>query len=151
MVIGLGNPIVSDDGVGIHVARLLRQRIGCRDGVEIREAYSGGIRLMDILTGFDGAIIVDAVAPEGAPGAVSLMSVTDLISSRNTVSSHDTDLATALEAGRLLGVPLPSRISILGIEAKDVSTFGEELSAEVAGAVPAAVEWILGELDGGRS
>ncbi|MBA4372710.1 MAG: peptidase M52 [Thermodesulfovibrio sp.] len=154
VVIGLGNPILTDDSVGIKVSRavgdLLAQQCESSRGsdtVDIKEVYAGGIRLMDAMTGYDRACIVDAmVTGRFRPGAVSEFDLAELCSTRNIVCTHDTNLATALELGRMLDLHLPSRIKIWGIEACDVTTFGEELTEEIACAVPVAVSAILSEL-----
>ena len=56
------------------------------------------------------------------------------------------NLQTALEMGRMLNIPLPSDIKILGIEAKDVETFGENLTEDVARAVPKVVDMVIRDL-----
>ena len=149
IIIGLGNPIVSDDSVGIKVSRELRDRLNGYDGIDIIEAYAGGIRLMDVMVGYEKAIIVDAmVTVNGLPGTIHSLSITDLVITRNIVSTHDTNLSTALEMGKMLGLSLPSEIDIWGIEAADVETFSEELTENVAKAVPIVVQKIVGELGG---
>jgi hydrogenase maturation protease len=151
VVIGLGNPIMSDDGVGIKVARMVREELGDRDDIFVTEAHSGGLRLMDRMVGFDRAIIVDAMKTGSEkPGTVSLFSISDFVTTKNTVSTHDTDLSTALETGRLCGLHLPKEITIFGIEADDVHTCSEEITTEVAKAVPVAAGRILNCLAGGR-
>ncbi len=173
IIIGLGNPILSDDSVGIKVARKIKERV--KDGtvpdlrtgsskalggvvesglspsaninIDIIEAYAGGIRLMDELVGYDRAIIIDAaVTGKNGPGTVYSMPLSDLVSTRNIVCAHDMNLAAAIEMGRMLGLRLPSEVSIWGIEAADVETFGEELTEDVAKAVPLAVERVIEEL-----
>ncbi len=147
IIIGLGNPIVSDDSVGIRVSRELRERLNGHDGIDIAEAYAGGIRLMDVMVGYEKAIIVDAmVTGNGRPGTIHSLSLSDLISTRNIVSTHDTNLSTALEMGKMLGLHLPHEIEIWGIEAMDVETFSEELTEDVAKAVPVVVQRIVDDL-----
>ena len=147
IIIGLGNPILSDDSVGIKVSRELRDCLSSYDGIDVAEAYAGGIRLMDVMVGYEKAIIVDAmVTGNGLPGTINSLAISDLISTRNIVSTHDTNLATALEMGKMLGLHLPSEIEIWGIEALDVETFSEELTEDVAKAVPIVVEEILHKL-----
>jgi hydrogenase maturation protease len=153
VVIGLGNPILTDDSVGIRVSRVVRDLLSHRepgaggDTIEIKEVYAGGIRLMDAMTGYDRACIVDAMMTGRCrPGAVSEFKLEELCSTRNIVCTHDTNLATALELGRMLGLHLPSTIKIWGIEASDVTSFGEQLTGEIEQAVPVAVRAILSEL-----
>jgi hydrogenase maturation protease len=145
IIIGLGNPILSDDSVGIKVARILQERL--KDGIDIIEAYAGGMRLMDAMVGYDRAFIVDAMVTEDSmPGAIRSLCLSDLISTRNMLCAHDMNLATAIEMGKMLGLHLPSEIRIWGIEAADVETFSEELTEDVAKAVPAVIEKIMYEL-----
>lgn len=152
IVVGLGNPILSDDGVGIRVAGLVRERLG-GSGIDVIEAYAGGLRLMEAIAGYDRAIIVDAmkggVAP---PGTIQALSPEGAAATRNTLCTHDGDLATVLTLGRGLGLRLPDRVEVIGIEAHEVERFSEELSDGVAAALPAAVDEVLrrcGELDCG--
>lgn len=155
VVIGLGNPILTDDSVGIKVSRAIREHLGRHgeaDGknetVDIKEVYAGGIRLMDAMTGYDHACIVDAMMTgRFRPGEVNEFDLEELCSTRNIMCTHDTNLSTALELGRMLNMHLPSTIKIWGIEACDVTSFGEQLTDEVERAVPEAVNAILGELN----
>jgi len=64
IVLGVGNPILSDDGVGIHVSQQIKQRI--KDpNVIVEEALTGGMNLLDLILGYDKAIIIDAVKTNG--------------------------------------------------------------------------------------
>lgn len=149
VVIGLGNPILTDDSVGIKIARELRDRLKDRGNIDVIELYAGGIRLMDSLMGYEKAVIIDSIVTGGnAPGKVFELMPSDLLSTKNTVSVHDMNLPTALEMGKMLNIPLPSDIKIWGIEAKDVETFGENLTEDVEKAVPEVVGMIMKELAG---
>jgi len=140
VVIGIGNPVLRDDGVGPRVARGLTQRLRGVPGIQVRELYSGGIRLMEALAGFERAVIVDAiVTPGGQPGTVYSPDLCDLFETRNTHSTHDANLAVALEFGRLAGLRLPSEIRIWAVEARDVTSFSEDLTADVERAVPVVI------------
>ena len=61
LVIGLGNPIVSDDGVGLRVVQRLKTILADRDDVDVREDYRGGLQLMERMIGYERAIVVDAI------------------------------------------------------------------------------------------
>jgi hydrogenase maturation protease len=80
------------------------------------------------------------------PGTLCRFSPADFVATRHAASSHDTDLATALETARLLGIRLPREITIWGVEAVEVEQFGELLTPVVAMAVPLVIAGILGEL-----
>jgi hydrogenase maturation protease len=154
IVIGLGNPIMTDDGVGIKIARELKDRLSSSNGsnglncsIDIVEAYAGGLRLMDELAGYDRAVIIDAmVTGRVSPGAVQMLPLSALISTRNMTCMHDTNIPTALELGSMLGLKLPEEITVFGIETKDVETFGEELTEDVEKAVPFVVDDVIRHL-----
>ena len=145
IIIGLGNPILSDDSVGIHVARKLRERIAGRQDIEVIEAHAGGLRLLDLLVGHQRAVIIDAMTTAACePGTIRRFSPSDLQGTRNISSSHDTSLANALETGRALGMDVPHEVIIFGIEAAVVDIFSEALSEHVANAVPVMIETVMG-------
>ena len=147
VIIGLGNPVLTDDGVGLKVAQALRDELGSESGIDVKELYAGGIRLIDALTGYERAVIIDAlVTGERSSGTICMLSESDLGSARNISSTHDINLSTALEMGRMLGYKLPGDIRVIGIEAEEVGRFGEMLTESVARAVPQAVRLICEEL-----
>ncbi len=148
IIIGIGNPVLTDDSVGIKVVRSLERRLHAKEGVVIRELCAGGIRLMEEMSGFKKAIIIDAIVTDsGEPGSVSIMEPSDLLNTRNTWSTHDASLAEALELGKTLGLQLPEDVKIWAIEAGDVETFSESLTEQVQGAVPLVVEDVIRYLD----
>ncbi len=146
VVIGLGNPILSDDAVGLQVVRALSRQMEGEDSVDIKEFYAGGIRLVEAMAGYDKALIVDAMLTHSKPGTIRAVGEGGFGISRNASSMHDISLATAIQMGRMLGLTLPTEIKVIGIEAKDVRTFGEALTEDVASAVPSAVSLIAEEL-----
>lgn len=149
VVIGIGNPILSDDSVGIKASRLLKQRLQDMQDVDVMELHAGGLRLLDALVGYERAIIIDATTSGNCrPGTISSLSLADCESARNMTCSHDISLPTALEMGAMLGCELPALIKIWGIEAQDVETFGEELTESVRKAVPIVVRQVLREIRG---
>ncbi len=144
VVIGIGNPVLTDDGIGLHVVRWIAERLPDMPGIQIRELYSGGIRLMEAMAGFDRAVIVDAILTEGGrPGTVYSPAANDLFQTRNAHSTHDGSLATALELGRLAGLRLPGEIRIWAIEARDVTNFSERLTSDVERAIPVVVDDVM--------
>ena len=153
LVIGLGNPIVSDDSVGLRVASEVRDLLADRDGagrkgidcgVEVAEDYWGGLRLMERMIGFDRAIVVDAIRTDSPPGTIRLLKPDD-IPTRKSNSAHDLTLPVALKLGRETGAHLPRNedILLIGIEAEDVLTFSEQCTPAVAAAIPRAVEEVM--------
>lgn len=148
LVLGLGNPILTDDGVGVYVVRAVAARWS-GEGVEFQEACVGGLRLLEVIAGYERLILVDAIqTPDGAPGQVYRLAVDDPRASLHAGSTHDLSFRGALAWGRRMGMALPTddAITIIAVEAEDVLTFGEALTPAVAVAVPCAVEVVLSEL-----
>ncbi len=145
LVLGMGNPILADDGAGICVARRLKQRL---DGdVTITEASVGGLNLIELLAGYDRAILIDAIQTRGGTaGEVHRLAPEDFNSTRHATNPHDLNFATALELGKRLGMSLPEEIVIFAIEVADVTSFSERCTPAVARAIPRAAAMVLAEL-----
>lgn len=148
VIIGMGNPLLTDDGVGIAVARSVGERLCRQTGLTVKELHTGGIRLMEAMAGFKRAVVVDAMLTGAPPGTLQRFDPAGFVTTKNTFSSHDTDFATALDLGKLAGVPLPEQVSFWGIEAGEFDLFGERLTDPVAAAVAGAVERIVAEIEG---
>jgi hydrogenase maturation protease len=148
LILGLGNPIVSDDSVGLKVSTILKEKLSGREDVEVSEDYWGGLRLMERLIGYDRAIVIDAICTGSLPGTLHRLTPDD-IGTQRSASAHDVNLSTALEFGRQAGVSLPAneRIILVGIEAENVLDFSERCTPAVEAAIVQAVELVLEILD----
>ncbi len=155
LILGLGNPILGDDGVGWVVADKIRAvlsdpKSGIADpqAVEVDTASLGGLSLMERLTDAERVILVDAIFTSKKPvGTVSKFTLSELpdLSAGHSASAHDTSLRNALNVGRSMDIPLPEdeNVFIVAIEAKNVYDFSQELSPAVAEAVPQAVKAVI--------
>jgi hydrogenase maturation protease len=146
LVIGLGNPILTDDGVGIYAARMVREALPADAKVDVIEVSVGGLTLMEAMVGYERVILIDALwMPGGRVGEVRPFSAGDLPETLNTSSAHDVDLPTALQVGRRLGAPLPDLedIHIVAVQIQDVLTFGESPTPPVAAAIPKAAARVM--------
>ena len=147
LVIGLGNPILSDDGVGWRVVEEVEKHITELSlPVEVDYLSLGGLSLMERLIGYKRAIIVDAIYSGKYPiGKVAAFNLDELSNPNDghTSSVHDTTLMTAMDTGKRLNVPLPDTVHVVAIEVLNVHDFSEELSPSVAAAVPIAVEHVM--------
>jgi hydrogenase maturation protease len=147
LILGLGNSLLCDDGVGIYVAAELKNRVD-RPEITVMETGVAGLSLLDLLVGYDRAIIVDAIQTVGGKaGQIYRLEPKAFDTALHTASAHGIDFTTALEFGKKLGLPLPQEIVIFAIEASDVSTFSEECTPEVKSAIPACVKMVLQELN----
>ena len=149
LILGMGNPLLCDDGVGLRVVAKLKDRIE-KPEVTIMETGIAGLALLDLLVGYDRAIVIDAIQTVGGKaGHIYRLDTQAFDAARHTVSPHDIDFTTALEFGKKLGLSLPQQIVIFAIEASDVRTFKEECTPEVQKAIPTCVEMVLLELKKG--
>jgi len=149
----LGNPILTDDGVGVKVAYEVELAVHAagRDAIEVTEASVGGLRLMEMMIGYDRAILIDAIIMQNGQksGAMHRLTLEDLRSispTQHSASAHDTTLVTALEMGRQMGFQLPAEITIYAIEVENVLDFSDQPTTAVAMAIPRATAAVLAEL-----
>lgn len=149
LVIGLGNPILGDDGVGWVVAREVEARLGgAAPDIEVDCLAIGGISLMEHMIGYERVILIDALKTGRYPqGAVAILRLDELAGLRHnhSTSAHDAALDTALAMGRKAGADLPEdrNIAVVAIESQQVYDFAQELTPEIAAAVPQAVERVM--------
>ena len=147
IVLGVGNPILCDDGVGVHVVKQLKQHVN-DPNVTIDEALTGGMNLLDMIRGYDKAILIDAIKIKHAqPGEVKRFLLSDF-SSIHSYNPHDVTLLEALRLAEKLGEDkIPHEIIVIGVVLEEMPLeFGEHLSSTIAAAVPKAVEMTLSEL-----
>lgn len=149
LVVGLGNPLLGDDGIGWIVAEQISKEI-YHPNIEIQFLARGGLYLMERMIGYERVILIDAFSsPEAKTGEIRHFPLDSLphITTHYTVSSHDTSLPLALDLGRSLGFELPEDIQVVAIASQvhfDVQT---GLTSPVAAAVPRACEMVLELLD----
>ncbi len=151
LVIGLGNPILGDDGVGWRVAEEVRARLELQSSegqreVEVDLLARGGLALMERMVGYSQVILVDSLltgwGPAGTLCSLPLSALPERAAG-HTASAHDTTLQAALDAGRAMGFDLPDDIWVVGVETKPATDFSDRLSPAVESVVPHAVEEVL--------
>jgi hydrogenase maturation protease len=150
VVVGLGNEVARDDGIGIYVAQELRHTLADRTDVEVVGLPWAGLSLLDALARRRQAAIIDClVTGEYEPGTVVRLDETDLRGTVRLDSSHDIDFATVIALGIRLGWAMPERVGIWGVEAKVVDEVGQGLTPPVAEALETVVSEVLQFLDTG--
>lgn len=145
LIIGLGNILKGDDGIGVRVAEILSLR-ELPAGVAVEEVGTPGIDLMNRFEGWQKVILVDAVQMGAKPGTWRRFSPQDvrLIANGNVLSLHEPDLASVLELAQALNM-LPDEIVIYGVEPQDL-TFMAPLSSPVEAIINVIAEQILSEI-----
>ncbi len=152
VVVGLGNPILSDDVAGILAAREVRRRLDGVSDVEVYEASLGGFNLLDLLAGFDRAILIDAIKSPGArPGSVHRLESDGLAPSVRIAAMHEINLPTALALGRMLGTKLPAEVVVYAIEVEEDRRFGESVHPEVETAACRVAARVVSEVQSRRA
>ncbi len=153
LVVGLGNPILGDDGVGWSVAEEVARHLppssqeeGAATRVEVECLSLGGLSLMEHLIGYDHAIVIDAIGSGQRPiGSVYRFALDELHdpTAGHTTSAHDVSLMTAIKIGQSMGAHLPDRVTVVAIESPYGYDFCEELTPPVAESVPVATRMVL--------
>lgn len=142
LVLGMGNPILRDDRIGLRVLEELEGLFFDSD-VTLQTSTLAGMNLLECLIGFDRAILVDAIQTGREPGSVYRLSPQDFIARHALPHVHTSDFFQTLNLARGLIPDIPNDVVIIGIEVKDVSNFGEDLTPEVEQSIPLAVGQIL--------
>ena len=150
VVIGVGNLLLHDDGVGVRVMEALRS-VAAHAPMALPEAtrlVDGGTLGLDLLPTFEGArslLLLDAVDLDQPAGTVSVLRGDDILAAGGTWGGCiPGGVGELLSVARLMGW-LPEPVALVGIQVSD-TTYGEGLSASVAAALPRAVETARDEL-----
>ncbi len=145
LVVGLGNPILGDDGIGWKVAEEVKKQLPRELPVAVDCLSLGGISLMEHLIGYDCAVLIDAFVLDEPIGSILVLKLSDLpnYSAFHTTNTHDTSLQNAIELGKAMGAKLPDDVTVVGIATKHVYEFSEYLSSPIAEAAPLATKIVL--------
>jgi hydrogenase maturation protease len=145
-VFGLGNPLMSDDGIGIHVLQALEARTDLPDGVELIDLGTGGLRIVHEAEGRQKLIFVDCAFMQEKPGTLRRFTPEEVKTLRPRMrhSLHEGDLLHHLEMARTLGV-CPDEVVILGIEPQSVEP-GQTLTPALQDTLDGYVEQVLSEI-----
>lgn len=147
LLLGMGNPFLSDDAVGVRLARELKPRLtACPELEVVEECSVGGLDLLDVLRGYERVIVLDSLQTvDAVAGAWHYFDARALRETEHLTNLHDANLATALELGRRVGVPLPESedVHIFAVEVEDSVTFSERMSPALERGFPRYSEAIL--------
>ena len=159
IIIGLGNEFISDDGAGIFAVRQLRERISRVNrnvseatadfpgDIVIEELTSGGLQILDAITGYERCFIIDAVLTGmNPPGTIYRFEQRGQEEPVKLASSHQINLPEVLGLARLLKVNIPTSITVYGVEVGDITTFSTGCTDEVEEALPQLIDVIWRDL-----
>lgn len=132
LIMGLGNPILTDDGIGLILTRNIKGKFPCADTASITLA---GLELLDILAGYDHVFLIDAaIGTGGEPG--ELKEISDGRCTLHLFTSHGANFFDLLKLGRDMGLKMPEPAAIFGIEIGNTTDFGTSLSPALKNALP---------------
>ncbi len=141
LVLGMGNPILGDDAIGIVVAGRLKPTLATLPGVDVlEECCVGGLNLLELLEGYDRLIALDSITTTGGiPGTWYAFEACALRETLHLRNVHDANFATALALGRALGMHLPADrdCHIVAVEVGNTMTFSQNLTPGLQAALPA--------------
>ncbi len=146
VVLGVGNTLLKDEGVGVKVVEELSGRFTFPDHVDLVDGGTQGLWLLATLQQADHLIVVDAVLGKGPPGTLYRLEKEDLPKQlRVKVSAHDSDLVEALNLCELIEKG-PETVVVVGIEPEDIEPFGLDLTPTIAGKKEEMIQRVLDEL-----
>ena len=144
LVLGVGNILLRDEGVGVRVVQAM-ERMPLSPEVEVFDGATAGLDLLDVLCDRRKVVVIDAIDADVAPGTVIRFESADLVPrDGQNMSLHEFGLLETLAVARQLGTA-PAEVVIIGVKPKDV-TCGLELSPEIAGLVPDIINAVTAEL-----
>lgn len=148
-IIGVGNILLGDEGIGVHVVREL-ENARLPKNVEVYDCGVSGMKILNILEGFDKAIIIDAVKAGGKPGEIYRFALEEALTGDIRMTSlHELDLITAIKIAKLTNAyKLPKEVVVIGVEPKSLEE-SLELSPEVKKAIPEVIKLVFKEISGG--
>jgi hydrogenase maturation protease len=144
LILGMGNPILSDDGVGLLAAEMLRDKIPEAD---VAVSAMIGLSLFDLIIGYDTIFIIDAMTTkEGKVGVLKKVAKHDRCGTLHLFSSHGLNIFELMELGIRCGLAIPCLAAIYGIEIGDEVAFGESLSSSLSEKLPAIAAEIISDI-----
>ena len=146
IVIGLGNPLMSDEGIGVHLIRKLSEHQDKFPSVEFIDAGTGGMNVLHLIANRKKAVIIDCVKMDKKPGTIKRFEPADVQTTKKMMhfSLHEADILRIIEISRQLG-ECPNQIVIFGIEPESLE-LGQNLSKTLSNGTNAYLNDICNEL-----
>lgn len=144
-VFGLGNILLKDEGVGVHVVNALKERCTFPSDVEIIDGGTLGLDLLHLIEGKEKIIIIDAVDFKKEPGYIGIIEDDNIPATLfKKLSVHHIGLSDVLFAAKLKGVT-PSKVSLIGVQPESLE-LGLELTDCIQQRLDAIIETVLTKL-----
>ena len=142
LVLGLGNPLCQDDGVGVMAVAQILERWSPGPGVRMLEGGTLGLWLLPLLESYRNVLLVDAIRAEGAPGTQVLIEGEEVArAAAHRLSVHQVGVGDLMDAAQIRGT-LPPRLTLVGVVPEAVS-LGLGLTPRVQAALPVLIERVV--------
>lgn len=145
VIIGIGNVLMGDEGVGVHAVRCVESGGAVPQGVWCLDGGTGGLHLLDAMHSAERVILIDATCDGAAPGTIRRLTPAFSSDYPPTLTAHDIGLKDLLDAMHLLGNP--PAVTLFTVSIAKVQPMLMEMSGAVAGAIPKLVAAVLAEFD----
>ncbi|UCD54051.1 MAG: hydrogenase maturation protease [Dehalococcoidia bacterium] len=148
LILGIGNPILGDDGVGFHIAQELAEKIK-DENIEVKDTTVNGLNLLELIAGYDKLIVIDAIMTEdGKAGEIYKLKPESIGEPAcSTISAHHLNLANTIELGkRLFPQEMPEEVTVFAVGTQKVAQVTEEMTEAVKEAIPKIVSLVLEEI-----
>jgi hydrogenase maturation protease len=133
LVLYIGNPIVRNDQIGLVIGAHLRNLYGKAPGIEVREFTGSPLDLISLIEGYPTVILIDSVSlGSGDKGSVHLFDEAALVARRGDSYPHGMNIPEALALARRLGLDMPERLWLIGVEVGPIREFGDSPDAQLA-------------------
>ena len=147
LVMGIGNPLVKDEGVGVRIIEEMMRTLSFPDNVTLMDAGTMGMGILNLFRECDYLLIVDAIDGTGeAPGTVVRLSPEDFAPNQVLHSLHDLRFVDVLQAAELMGTR--PEADCVGVQVLDMAGVGIGLTPDVEAALPRALDAVLTVLRG---
>jgi hydrogenase maturation protease len=140
LILGLGNEILSDDGIGPRLVKDLAEKNN-EENIEFITSCCGGLEIMEYIRGYPRVIFIDAIRTlDGKPGNIFHFVPSDFRETSNLSNLHDVNFITALHMGEILELDLPSDLHIIAVEIIEDREFSESLTPTLERIYPEILE-----------
>jgi len=145
LILGIGNILLRDEGIGVHVVNMLKE-MKLPPDVEVMDGGTMGIDLLFYIEGREKVIVVDTVKAGETPGTLYRFTDKDLVVKKDFLrTAHGIDFSDVLRTAQRLGTK-PEEVVFIGVEPEDMNNAGLELSALISQRIPVIIELVMKEL-----
>lgn len=140
LILGIGNLLMGDEGIGIHIAREFQANNKFKEYVEVVDGGTGGFHLLSYLQEYETVIIIDAAIGDKIAGSIEIIKPKYSTDFPRTLTAHDIGLKDLIDAAEILG-KLPE-IILLIVYIDNLNSMSLDLSDNVKSSIPIAIDYL---------